>query len=527
MRLPQPTIKSLEESINKYFSSLDNRAPVKISKVLRNIDLSPITKEASAHYNGDYHFKYPISAMMKATILMKMKELNQSQLIDYLSEEKTEALYLGFRRKHKVLIPNQRTFSHFLNYRLDDELRGITDNLAWFIRKEAEERGVIFEENIDNRKAFNNKSKRTIQRRKDEKLRTAIKFLKKNVYPHINLDIRHNAIYDKHKFLDLMTYIAFTNNSAESGSNFLKEDKPDIKFPNSDTLLYHLKKYENKESVEREFKSIFDINYRIAKARGLFRRKVDVAIDTTDLPFYGNKNTPMVLGIQPQRGTHHGYKYASICIVEKGIRFTLLALPIGQWDEIDEIFEKLIRYAKSKVKINRVYCDRWFYRTKTIKILKKYNLKFIIQAKKFSNIKRIIRENKGKEIIVDNIEISTQKCEKEVIRIFALPHRRDNKKKVVFATNIDVTESNAFLCGELFRRRWGIETSYRVKCDFRAKTSSKNYVIRLFHFLFSVMLYNTWVLLNAIVSIFLFGVLPKQPLITAKLFSAILYNPNT
>lgn len=67
-------------------------------------------------------------------------------------------------------------------------------------------------------------------------------------------------------------------------------------------------------------------------------------------------------------------------------------------------------------------------------------------------------------------------------------------KKLIFATNIDFNENEVKLAERLltlYSKRWGIETSYRIKKHtFRGKTTSKNYKIRLFYFLFSVLLYN-------------------------------------
>jgi putative transposase len=95
--------------------------------------------------------------------------------------------------------------------------------------------------------------------------------------------------------------------------------------------------------------------------------------------------------------------------------------------------------------------------------------------------------------------------------------------KRTFATNLGVEEKDVFNLFKLYSKRWGIETSYRVKGEFKPKTTSKNYVVRLFYFLFSVCLYNLWVL----ASIFLGAIIGrfnlKKPLITAKFFGTLLY----
>jgi hypothetical protein len=67
----------------------------------------------------------------------------------------------------------------------------------------------------------------------------------------------------------------------------------------------------------------------------------------------------------------------------------------------------------------------------------------------------------------------------------------------------------------------GIETSYRVKGEFKPKTTSKNYVVRLFYFLFSVCLYNLWVLSSIFIDSFIRIYRITKPLISAKFFGAL------
>jgi len=44
-----------------------------------------------------------------------------------------------------------------------------------------------------------------------------------------------------------------------------------------------------------------------------------------------------------------------------------------------------------------------------------------------------------------------------------------------------------------------IETFYRVNQDFKAKTTSKKYVVRFFYLIFSACLYNLWILASILV----------------------------
>ena len=98
-----------------------------------------------------------------------------------------------------------------------------------------------------------------------------------------------------------------------------------------------------------------------------------------------------------------------------------------------------------------------------------------------------------------------------------------NKKTEMF-TNMKVPVLLSHYFYLWYGKRWGIETGYRLKAqDFKPRTTSKNYTLRLFYFLFTVMLYNLWVLTNVIVGVKLYGRVPNKPLITAKRFAIILY----
>jgi putative transposase len=94
-------------------------------------------------------------------------------------------------------------------------------------------------------------------------------------------------------------------------------------------------------------------------------------------------------------------------------------------------------------------------------------------------------------------------------------------EKVFVITSLDADEKSANQYANLFRRRWVIETSYRVEDDFKQKTTSTKPAIRLYYFLFSVCVYNIWVIVNMILSMVL-EILSGKPIITAKMIIILL-----
>jgi hypothetical protein len=64
----------------------------------------------------------------------------------------------------------------------------------------------------------------------------------------------------------------------------------------------------------------------------------------------------------------------------------------------------------------------------------------------------------------------------------------------LFATNMTCRPRTVL---RRYRRRWGIETSYREHNVFLAKTTSKHYAVRLLYYAVAVCIYNAWCVFNA------------------------------
>jgi len=351
------------------------------------------------------------------------------------------------------------------------------------------------------------------------------KLVKGTIYPSLDFEPRAQAKYDTNAFLDLLTHVAMTHDFTENGSKTFKLARSDA--PSADALFYHLSKLERKE-IERRFTEAFERIFEIAGENDVFKqRRFDVAVDFHDWLYYGEE-APMVLETQPRRGTHHAYKFATISVVEGGFRFILLALPVSRHSEMADVVENLLKFAMRRIKINRVYCDRWFCQVEIVRMLKRLRLKFIIQARKTLRVKELLKKHGEVQVVVD-YEMVRKRAPpygSEHAKLFAVRSERMKDGVACFITNLNVSEKSASTLAEMFRKRWGIETSHRVTKDFKPRTTSKRYIIRLFYFLFSVCLYNLWVLANLIVVKLILRFIPSKPFITAKMFGVMLYVPN-
>ena len=155
----------------------------------------------------------------------------------------------------------------------------------------------------------------------------------------------------------------------------------------------------------------------------------------------------------------------------------------------------------NRIRLNfkiKVLClDREFYCTNVFEFLQNNNVPHIVPViKRGEQIKQILKGNKAR-------------CEQYVMQ--------DSKKKIRLDIIIDVKflkgkrekrgcENLGFVVfgvkwsqrkvSTVYRRRFAIESSYRIKNVVKPKTSSKNANIRYFYALISFLLKNIWLYLQ-------------------------------
>jgi putative transposase len=468
--------------------------------------------------NQEYRsIEYSYESLLRLLLFQKLKGIRfQTELVNYLKTHPREKHALGFSKT-----PNQRTISNFQCRIIDIETKKLLKYTARKIEEVSEKFGILFDvKTFEPNKSHKKTKVRNQYLQKNDKTKEICKLLKKRLSPFIKLNLNHNAIYSKSQFIDLMIHMGMTRDFAENGSKTFNELRLNIS-PNADTLLYHLKNYSDFKEIQRMYTTLFEILWEMTKQFNLIdvHKRYDVAIDYTEWYFYGDRSSPMVVGKKPDRGTTKCYKFATINIVESGKRFTLLALPVGPFDNKKQILKKLFGYAQQRIKINRVYADRGFFDSNSINIFKNFRLKFLIPCSANSRIKNLL------EILPAPTVINDYEMENSVFNVVIVEDEEGNKR--AFATNEVFDENDVSLAERLFvlyGKRWGIETSYRIKKQsFLPKTTSKNYQIRIFYFLFSVLLYNLWLLADILIWLALFGYVKEDHLVTSKYFGTVLY----
>lgn len=221
------------------------------------------------------------------------------------------------------------------------------------------------------------------------------------------------------------------------------------------------------------------------KKQGALTKPLTLAIDWHDEMYYGDPTAEGVVGAVRKNGSNHAYRFATANVLVNGQRLTLAVTPMLDRCALWHVQQLLACIAELGLTIKLLLFDRGYYSTALIRFLNEAGFKYIIH---------IPWHGLPLKAGVDRLHTTTtHKNKVSEQATFRLVTVRQKRKLLIFATN------TSFKCRKLrktFRRRWGIETSYRLIGLFLAKTTSKRYVLRKLYFYLAVVLYNLWVLRN-------------------------------
>lgn len=307
------------------------------------------------------------------------------------------------------------------------------------------------------------------------------------------------ANYSYQEFLNVLLHAATSStDSLESASNDLRSKIPNIRIPSADTIFNYIKP----NSVENILSSFRKINGEIFRTMNLKNNVHDIAIDFHDIPYYGCRDTLCIRGIKPKNGTSWGYSFCTLDIIGNS-KLTLDVIDINGLSKnysilMESLFERI---EKMGVKVGTVYMDREFFNKKVISKMDEHKLDFVIAAKSNKKIKGIL-ENHRKEY--GDTSTAFEYNFQEGGPTFNIVAMWDQEKGyILFATNKKVGSIEIFVkqIPEEYRKRWNIETGYRVKNDFKIRTCSKSPVARTLFFVIQCIMYNILNVLKSVLDI--------------------------
>jgi hypothetical protein len=243
--------------------------------------------------------------------------------------------------------------------------------------------------------------------------------------------------------------------------------------------------------------------------RRLRRRRWEVAIDWHLTPYYGEpyeSRNELYYG-KPRQGTKQFHAYASACIVEHGERYTLALSWVRRHESTVTALRRLVaRIRELGLKIRRVFLDRAFFNVSVVEFLQSEQLPFLMPVVFRGRKPKKRRAATGLRWIKQQAAgwyPHTMKSGKRQVPLTVCvgyrrhTNRKDGKQvkqKLLFAAWR--VKGSPTEIRERYRKRFGIETSFRQLRQARIYTCTRQPRLRLLFIAVALVLRNLWVWLH-------------------------------
>jgi hypothetical protein len=236
--------------------------------------------------------------------------------------------------------------------------------------------------------------------------------------------------------------------------------------------------------------------------RRLWKTKLQVAIDLHDEPFYGHSAELLDFTCRgpAKKGTTRFFRLATAYVIFKDMRVTLAVLFVRPEDQLPDLVAALLRRLRILgLKIRRLYFDKAFCTVPVLRYVEECGWSAILACPirgKTGGTRGLCR---GRASYHTQHTFKSQKygdytAPITVVRTYTSRQRSKRGKRratwLVFVTlNCTLTPKSVRKC---YRRRFGIETSYRCMRQVRAWTTSRNAALRFLLISLGFILVHLW-----------------------------------
>lgn len=310
----------------------------------------------------------------------------------------------------------------------------------------------------------------------------------KTFLKHIFCVIGRNSPYRIDHFvqvlLDAAEHQDFTNNTCVR-----------VGGPTGETVFSRLKDADV-EMVKNAFYHV--LKHTCSQLKQLLRnRRVALAFDSTDEPYYGRVDGLWIHPQQPVQGSTGCFKFITVSCTDRNTKLILGSLPVRIGVDLVALVMELVNRARQFITPEILLFDRGFDDYRLVEALQRARLRYQILWRKnkwttnlFKRMKRgALREVNRKGTYKRDKSKHTVNLRFVLIKKYRR-HTNARAYDWVFCTNTRQKSQHYYV--DKYRKRWNIETVFRVLDTVHIKTTTKNEVIRYFLNIFCCLLYNLW-----------------------------------
>jgi putative transposase len=234
--------------------------------------------------------------------------------------------------------------------------------------------------------------------------------------------------------------------------------------------------------------------------RSICKRSRQVAIDLVLIPYHGqpDKDEREIRRGRAKHGTTHFHCYASAYIILKNKRYTLALTYVWRDERLVAVLKRLLARLKTlNMRIKRLFLDREFYNVVVIRYLKAQHIWFVMpviirgkqggtrgllrQQKKSGSTTYTMHSPKDGAVTFQVVFVQTY-----------LKGRFGKHGRRWYAFAVFGVKAQPRQVYEMYRLRFGIESSYRMMNQVRARTCSRKPSLRLLLAGIAFTILNLW-----------------------------------
>ena len=229
-----------------------------------------------------------------------------------------------------------------------------------------------------------------------------------------------------------------------------------------------------------------------------------VAVDMHLMPRYGRTRGEELARSRYKNGTKYFERYVTIQCVNDGVRFHLGCLQVPALGPVPSMVRALMeRCLADGIRIKLCLFDREFFSAGNASNLNELGINYLMPCRNTHGVVESLRRSAAdprRDTLPCTLAGSGEAAPYNMVVVER--RRRDSRKAhaapenryIGFATNmpwVDVI---------IYAVRWGIESGYARVEAMRAKTRSRRLGARLFCFVYSLLVFNMWVVARALLS---------------------------
>jgi Transposase DDE domain len=237
--------------------------------------------------------------------------------------------------------------------------------------------------------------------------------------------------------------------------------------------------------------------------RWLRRQCLEVAFDLHDEPYYGRAEAEaeFVCRGEAQKGTTHFYRCATAYVLARGVRFTLALRFVRKGERVAEVAKALYqRVAASGLRLRRCYFDRGFLSVELLQYLQAQQVSAIVAVSLGigrRGIKALCKGRRSYRTVhtFHNPQQGQVTVPLAVVR--TRERRRQGKRRAMWMVFVTLRcRAEPRVVRAMYRRRFGIESGYRLIEQMRIRTTSPCSAWRFLFMGLAVLLLTCWNLLQ-------------------------------